>query len=65
MKLTVDEFCKKVNAVKHDLELLRELADYLTSHRVEYEVYQRNYMAEYLIEKIQECKLTPQPEFEW
>ena len=54
--LTINQFCIKADAYAQDLELLRELADYLRAYRLEYEYYQRTFMAEHLIEKIEAAK---------
>lgn len=53
--LTINEFCIKVDNTT-DLELLRELADYLTANRLEYSFINRSFMAEHLLEKIKAAK---------
>ena len=54
--LTLQRFCEKCNENEDDLEKLRELADYLTVYRLIYKGYQRQFMAEHLLDKIETAK---------
>ena len=54
--LTINEFCIRADNYANDLELLRELADYLTANRLEYSFINRSFMAEHLLEKIEAAK---------